>query len=113
MADEKQETSSIVTDLLTLNDPQATPEQKMTVIEKMTTQQLQSKLNGGTIPSELQYIVAMVVQARFNRIGSEGMSSYSENEQSMSFPDDDFTPFYDVIAKFNNKGQTGGMVLFL
>ncbi|CUX18500.1 phage head-tail connector protein [Clostridium sp. C105KSO13] len=42
----------------------------------------------GSVPDPLQYIVTELAIVRFNRIGNEGMSSYSQEGESITYGDD-------------------------
>ena len=67
------------------------------------------------VPVVLQYIVTELVIARFNRFGNEGMSSYSQEGESMAFSSDDIAPYLDDIEEWNKKQQNNrrGVVRFL
>lgn len=69
-------------------------------------------LGGIEVPEELSYVVLEVAVSRFNRIGNEGMSSYSQEGASMSFESSDFAGFMDEIQayldKVNGKSGKGG-----
>lgn len=95
-------------------------DKKLNIIIKNTIQQLQNKIKPVTnIPSQLEYIVTEVAIKRFNRLGSEGLSSDSEDGHSMTWynPDDDFKPYRNDIEDFknensDNKDSADGMVIF-
>lgn len=55
-------------------------------------------LSGASVPEALEYIVVAVSVVRYNRIGSEGMTSQSVEGESLNFNDDDFAPYIDDIA---------------
>lgn len=57
-------------------------------------------LGGAEVPTELEHVVIDVAAARFNRISSEGMTSNSQEGESLSFIDDDFAPYMDEINGF-------------
>lgn len=81
-------------------------EEKLKVIEKLTTQRLAVLLTVDTAddtPSKFNYIIADVSVKRFNRLSNEGMKSYSEEGLSFSFPDSDFDEFKDEITEFKRK----------
>lgn len=79
-------------------------DKKLEVIERLTTERLKSILGGVEyIPQELDYIVTEVCVKRFNRIGNEGYSSYSQEGSSISFPDSDFAEYQLVIDEFKRK----------
>lgn len=67
------------------------------------------------VPNELEWIVIELAVMRFNRIGNEGMTSYGQDGQTISFTDDDMRPFVGVIDAWNKKQEenTKGVVRFL
>ncbi|MYL56196.1 phage head-tail adapter protein [Virgibacillus halodenitrificans] len=67
------------------------------------------------IPSELQFIITEMVVARFNRLGSEGMKSDSVEGHAITFNEDDFAAYTDVLNSYKkNDSSTGrGKVLFI
>lgn len=76
-------------------------EEKLEVIERLTRLRLAAILGGiDPIPEKLEYIVTDICIKRFNRIGNEGMSSYSQEGQSMTFPDSDFDEYQGEINAF-------------
>ena len=67
----------------------------------LTESRLKNLLGGqNEIPESLAYITTEVCIRRFNRIGSEGLSSHSVDGESMSWPDNDFSPFMDDIQAY-------------
>lgn len=91
---------------------------KLEVIEKRTRERLASLLGVSVIPDSLEYIVFDVTNKRFNRIGQEGMQSYSQEGLSMAFPDSDFSEYRREIDEFKDKekgllGPRKGKVRFL
>ena len=58
-------------------------------------------LGTDSVPAKLSYIVTEVCVARFNRIGSEGLSSHSVGGENMTWSDNDFEPFMTEIEAFN------------
>lgn len=56
--------------------------------------------NAQEVPEELNYIIIEVAVSRFNRIGSEGFTSHGIEGESVSFSDDDFSPFMDDINRY-------------
>ena len=71
-------------------------------IINLTKSRLKSKLGNIDIPEELEYIVAEVSVIRYNRIGSEGLSSHSVEGESQSFTDDDFKAYDGDIQTYLN-----------
>jgi len=69
------------------------------------------------VPDELDYIVDEVTIARFNRIGSEGMSSESVEGRSANYNDNYFADFETDIQGYidstTESGNTRGKVRFL
>ena len=84
--------------LLLLGLSNATDEikDKVQTILDMTEQRL-SLMLGMAVPSVLSYIVVEVAIARYNRIGSEGVTSHSVQGETMTWADDDFDPYKDDI----------------
>lgn len=65
-----------------------------------TEQALRFKLELNTdeeLPSELGYIELEVCVRRFNRLKNEGMSSYTQEGESITFNSSDFDDFMDDI----------------
>lgn len=78
---------------------------KLEVIERRTRERLASLLGVSVTPESLEYIVFDVTNKRFNRIGQEGMQSYSQEGLSMAFPDSDFSEYQNEIDEFKRKDQ--------
>ena len=64
------------------------------------TARLTMLLGGLEPPEPLNYIIMDVSIARYNRIGSEGLSSHSVEGESLNFVADDFGPFADDIQAY-------------
>ena len=82
----------------------------------MTTQRLITLLGTGVeaVPDDLSYIVTEVTVARFNRIGSEGVSSHSVEGETMTWSQNDFDPYMDDINSWlDSKSKSKGRVKFL
>lgn len=105
--------------LLGLDSPTQAMTDRIETIIGMTEQRLAFLLgipvNG--IPTELSYIVIEVTIARFNRIGSEGVSSHTVQGESLSWTDDDFKPYMDDIQEWLNAqdevNTTRGRIKFI
>ena len=83
-------------------------------IESLTRQRLCALLGGVTeIPPQLEYIVTEVSLARFNRVGSEGLTSHNVEGESMTFKEDDFAPYMGDIDAFSRGQYERGKVVFL
>ena len=73
----------------------------LNLIIKNTTKALRFKLGlsvGKVFPPELDYIVLEVCVRRYNRLKNEGMASYSQEGESITFKSDDFDDFQDDIS---------------
>ena len=60
---------------------------KLNVIITLTENRLKALLGQKEVPSELEYIVTEVSIARFNRIGSEGLSGHTVEGEALTFKD--------------------------
>lgn len=92
----------------------------LTLIISNTGQALRFKLGlkqSEELPAELAYIVLEVCIRRFNRRKNEGMSSYSQEGESMTFNSNDFDDFADDIAQWKadnaKNANTLGSVAFI
>ncbi len=79
------------------------------------TSRLKLLLGGIEPPETMDHIIIEVAIIRFNRIGSEGMSSHTVEGESFSFIDSDFNGFTDEIQAFleSQKESARGRVRFL
>ncbi|MGA5590089.1 phage head-tail connector protein [Enterococcus mundtii] len=80
-------------------------DEKLEVIERYTNKRLSALLQVQKVPEEFEYISYEVTLKRFNRIGQEGMQSYSQEGLSMAFPDSDFSEYQNEIDEFKRKDQ--------
>lgn len=84
------------------------------VIIRLTTNRLKTLLDVEEVPTELEYIVTEVSIVRYNKIGSEGVTSHSVEGETMSFSDNDFKGYLDDIEVWKNKkNEEKGVVKFL
>ena len=78
----------------------------------VTEDQLKSLLKpsdtaGNMILQGLEYIVELVTIKRYRRLGSGGMTAYTQSEQSKTFAqEDDFAEFMGAIDKYNDDSNT-------
>lgn len=81
----------------------------------LATARLKGLLGGIEPPESLDYIILEVTIKRYNRIGSEGLSSHSVEGESLSFSNDDFAEFATDIQSFLSKQKeaTRGKVRFI
>lgn len=92
----------------------------LNLIIKNTKQALSFKLGlkvDDNIPSELDFILLEVAVKRYNRLANEGMSSYSQEGQSITFSTNDFDEFASDIAAWKDensvKDNNSGAFLFI
>ena len=84
--------------LLGISDPTEQVTSLLNTIIEMTQQRLQLRLGTSAVPTELEYIVVEVSVVRFNRIGSERLSSHNVEGESMTWnSEDDFKPYLSEI----------------
>lgn len=84
------------------------------VIIRLTTNRLKTLLGVEEVPTELEYIVTEVTIVRYNKIGSEGVTSHSVEGETMSFNDNDFKGYLNDIEVWKNKkNEVKGVVKFL
>lgn len=93
---------SASTDYLTLISADTSINDKLEIVEKLTTQRLNVLLGTETVPDKFQYILTNVVGARYARIGNEGMTSSTQDGLSMTFNEDDFAPYMSEINAYKN-----------
>lgn len=70
---------------------------KLNLIISGATARLKLLLGGAEPPEEMNHIILDVSAARFNRIGSEGLTGHTVEGESLSFTDNDFSQFSDEI----------------
>jgi hypothetical protein len=87
----------------------------LATIINLATARLKLLIGGIEPPEELEHIIIELAVARFNKIGSEGLSSHSVEGESLSFAENDFTPFMSEIQAFldGQKENTRGKVRFI
>ena len=104
-----------VLNLLGLSSEDAETVGRLTVIIASVQQRLLLLIGGTEVPAKLSYIVTEVSVARYNRIGSEGVSSHSVEGESMTFIEDDFAPYKTDIEAYltSESGGTKGVVRFI
>lgn len=101
--------------LLMINDDKK--DKVLNLIIKNTSQSLKTKI-GADVPEDLEYIVTGVAVKRYNRLKNEGMNSYSQEGESITFEANDFDEFQTDIDKWvakNNEAETqvGKKIKFL
>lgn len=88
---------------------------KLDIILASVRSRLKALLGGQEPPDELNYIITDVAVIRYNRIGSEGLSSHTVEGESQSFTEDDFAAYRDDIQAYldRQKDARKGKVRFL
>lgn len=102
--------------LLDIPETEKDLDKKLELIIKNAGRQVLSYLSAGIteVPSSLEYIVTEMAVARFNRIGNEGMSAYSQEGESITYGDD-ISPYLPAIQAWNEqkKESSKGRMRFL
>lgn len=102
--------------LLGISDPTEEVTSLLETIIGITSQRLQLRLGVSAVPNDLEYIVVEVSIVRFNRIGSERLSSHNVEGESMTWnSEDDFKPYLAEINAWslNNKSENVGRLRFI
>lgn len=73
---------------------------KLDWIISATKSRLKMLLGGRDVPEQMNYIITEVSVARFNRIGSEGMTSQSVDGETLNFSSNDFDAYMDEIQAY-------------
>lgn len=94
--------------LLGISEDDTSQDLKLNLILSGTRSRLKALLGGQEPPEELEYIITDVAVVRFNKIGSEGMTSHSVEGESLSFADNDFAAYMDDIQAFLDRQKDGG-----
>lgn len=92
--------------LLELEEVDELTRAKLETIMNISSDRLKVKLGTDTVPSELSYIITEVTVARYNRIGSEGLSSHTVEGEAMNWSSDDFEPYSDDIQAWIDEHQS-------
>lgn len=85
----------------------------LALIIRNTEQSLRFKLGlkaSDELPDELNYIPLEVCVRRFNRLKNEGMTSYSQEGESITFNNDDFSDFAGDIVEWRKSNQSAGLL---
>jgi hypothetical protein len=101
--------------MLGISTDDTTLDDRLKLILSNTTARLKLLLGGIDPPDEMNHIILDVAIMRFNRIGSEGLSSHSVEGESLSFKESDFDGFAGEIQAWLDlqKESTRGKVRFL
>lgn len=86
--------------LLGVDNTDADTDRKLNLILDSVTDRLKLLVGGVEPTPALNHVIVEVAVIRFNRIGSEGMSSHSVEGESMTYQDSDFDGYKDEIDAF-------------
>lgn len=102
-----------ITDLkvyLGFDDDETDQDKILRLIWRNTSLQLKFKLGiAGSyqnVPPELAYITLGVAVKRFNRLKNEGMTSYTQEGESITFNANDFDEFADDIDEWKKRNNS-------
>ena len=101
--------------LLDLTDSDTELDGKLDLIIEQSKKKVLAYLpNVTSVPDELSYIVLELSVVRFNRIGNEGMTNYSQEGKSIAYGDDMSNYESDIQAwLLKQDGNDRGVVRFL
>lgn len=101
--------------LLGIEDEDERLNEKLIAIIDSVRSRLKLLLGGMEVPDEMGHIIVEVAVIRFNRLGSEGMSSHNVEGESISYSENDFEGYMEEIQAFLNtqKEARRGKVRFL
>ena len=102
--------------LLGISDPTEEVTSLLNTIIGITSQRLQLRLGVSAVPNDLEYIVVEVSIVRFNRIGSERLSSHNVEGESMTWNSEyDFKPYLAEINAWSldNRSDNVGRLRFI
>lgn len=101
--------------LLGIQEGDTSQDKKLNLILDATKRRLKFLLGGIEPPEEMSYIILDVSVIRFNKIGSEGLSSHTVEGESQSWSTNDFAGYMDDIQAYldSQKEVTKGRVKFL
>lgn len=101
--------------LIGISEDACSMDDKLSWILETNYSRLKNRLGEIDVPDELEYIVLELSVIRFNRIGSEGLSSHTVEGESQNWNDDDFACFENDINDWldNQTDTKKGRVRFL
>lgn len=72
----------------------------------ITQEKIISYLNVGEIPKSLSWILVELVVQRFNRIGSEGLTTESVDGKQNSYIEDELSPYKVYLDEYASQHST-------
>jgi len=88
--------------LLGIAESDTTLDAKLELIITNTTAGLTLLLGGLEIPDGMNFIILEVSVIRYNRIGSEGLTTHNVEGENQVFQSGDFDSFLDLIESYLN-----------
>lgn len=101
--------------LLGIESDDTSMDSLLSLLISMAGNRLLLMINTDELPEALEPVVIDVALARFNRIGSEGLTSHTVEGESQNFTEDDFSAYTNDIQAYmaSQEGGTVGKVRFL
>lgn len=101
--------------LLGIDASDTSQDTKLRLLLSTATARLKVLLGGIDPPQEMEHIILEAAVIRFNKIGSEGLSSHTVEGESLSFSENDFDGFAEEIQAFleAQSESTRGRIRFL
>ena len=102
--------------MLGLLEEDESMDDKLSWILDSTQSRLKVLLGGVEPGSDLEYIVIEVSIARYNRIGSEGLSTHTVEGESQNFQESYFAAYMDDIRAYkeaHNQDEAKGGILWI
>lgn len=101
--------------LLDIPTDDSSLDDKLNLLISTATARLRLLLGGIEPPESMDHIIREVAIIRFNRIGSEGVTSHTVEGESLSFGESDFAAYADEIQAFldTQRDGTRGRMRFL
>ncbi|QBO35383.1 hypothetical protein EQG49_02325 [Periweissella cryptocerci] len=74
-----------------------TLDDKLEVLEAQTRAELKAKILAEDVPKALEFTILPVTMKKLNRLNSQGVSSFTSDDESYAFEADDWAEFDKVI----------------
>lgn len=87
---------------------------QLNLIIEMVVNALRFKLGlsaSDSFPMEMNFIAYEVCVKRFNRLKNEGMKTYSQEGESITFDDTDFDDYLDDISEWKRRNERDNRTL--
>lgn len=86
--------------LLGITESEPFMDQRLLLILENARARLSILMGGIEPPEVLEHVIVEAAVIRFNRIGSEGLTSHSVEGEALSFAENDFAPFMSEISSY-------------